>query len=367
MQVLTHAARALQLAGEFGTDLEPEFLRCLEPLRSNLRRYPNGRTLYQKLVQPRVTDTACTVAHYAITSLFREPEPEARVYAYRTRMTERVAEHAGNTTFAIGRTCFTCEATEESADYAYAALHLGGHDIHCVVTPSGAIADFPGLTAYLRASFFSESLLEFVRRIDAAFGEKSYTLRDVFATEQRCILDQLTAKIAAEYTAAFQRTVDQHRRLLEFLAQGQNPLPEGLRAATTSAVQARVEQATAEFAAGTGTVEAVRSAWRQATRWHVTLATDRVRHTIEAALEQAITAIATAAAENAISRAHEVLDLAQTLKLTLNLWEAQNRYYALVTAAARQWPPGALAEIRRLGERLSFCLREWDALGAHAA
>ncbi len=364
VQVLTYAARAMQLAGDFGADLEPEFLHHLEPLRSNLRRYPDGRRLYGELVRPLVTDDARMMAHYAITSLFREPEPEARVYAHRVDATDRTVEHAGNTTFAVGRGRLTSEVTQESAEYAYVALQLGGHDIHCAVTPSGAVADFAQLTVSLRAAFFTEPLTELVRRIDGAFGGKLYTLRDVFATEQRRILGQLTARVAAEYTAAFQRTVEQHRRLLEFLAQGQSPLPEGLRAATTSAVQCHLEQVTAEFAAGTGTVEAVRSAWTQATRWHVTPATERVLQTLEHALEQAITAIDGAAG---IARAHAILDLARALDLQLNLWEAQNRYYALITAGTRHWPPSAVAEIRRLGERLSFRLREWDTLSTAAA
>jgi alpha-amylase/alpha-mannosidase (GH57 family) len=367
VQVLTYAARAIQLAGVFGADLESEFLHHLEPMRSNLRRYPNGRHLYGELVRPLVTDNARMVAHYAITSLFSEPEPEARVYAHRVDATDRTVEHAGNTTFAVGRGRLTSEVTQESAEYAYVALQLGAHDIHCAVTPSGAIADFAQLTASLRAAFFAEPLTELVRRIDGAFGGKFYTLRDVLATEQRRILAQLTARIAAEYTAAFQRTVDQHRRLLEFLAQGQSPLPEGLRAATTSAVQSRLEQVTAAFAAGTETAAAVRSAWTQATRWHVTPATDRVQQTLEHALEQAVAAIDGDAVERGTARAHAILDLAQALEITLNLWEAQNRYYALITAGTRRWPPSAVAEIRRLGERLSFRLREWDTLSTQAA
>ena len=72
--------------------------------------------------------------------------------------------------------------------------------------------------------------------------------------------------------------------------------------------------------------------------------------------------------ERGVAHAHAILDLAQALVLELNTWEAQNQYYVLITTSgARRCSATAVRELRRLGERLTFHLQEWETLAAHAA
>jgi hypothetical protein len=45
----------------------------------------------------------------------------------------------------------------------------------------------------------------------------------------------------------------------------------------------------------------------------------------------------------------------------LDKQETQNGYYVIITSNHHErWSPAARRTIRRLGERLSFRLREWD-------
>ena len=165
VQILTYAARAMQLAAEQGFNLEPEFLRRLQPLRSNLPQLHDGRHLYRELVRPQVSERERIVAHYAMTSLFDVPATETRVYAHRLSATGRAFERAGAATFAVGRTRWHSELTDEERDYMYAALHLGGHDIHCAVAPSPRTAEYTPLQTELLNTFFAEPLSELVRRL----------------------------------------------------------------------------------------------------------------------------------------------------------------------------------------------------------
>jgi alpha-amylase/alpha-mannosidase (GH57 family) len=367
VQILTYAARALQLAAEFGSNLEPEFVHRLQPMRSNLPQYQDGRHVYRQLVRPQVTDGSRMMAHYAMHSLFTAPVPE-HVYAYRVVTTERSAEHAGSAVFAVGQARLVAEATEQSEDYVYAALHLGGHDMHCAVAPSTPKIDYPQLKSELLATFFAEPLTELVRRIDRAFGGTFYTLRDVFVAERRRILDQVMARAMADCTADYERMVTNNRRLLDFLAQAWVPLPEELRIAATFVVQRRLEETTARFVAGTDTAPAILAAWSDAARWRVTPSTAGVARLLEEALARVVGRLQTADAAANVAQAHTICDVAQSLGLTLNTWEAQGRYYALVTGeSARCWPRHLLAEVRRLGERLRFRLREWATLAERAA
>lgn len=57
VQNLQYAARAMELARDAGgLDLEPEFVRMLEPAKSNVRRHKNGAVVYETLVRPAKPD-----------------------------------------------------------------------------------------------------------------------------------------------------------------------------------------------------------------------------------------------------------------------------------------------------------------------
>jgi alpha-amylase/alpha-mannosidase (GH57 family) len=57
VQNLQYAARAMELARDAGgPDLEPEFVRMLEPAKSNLRRHKNGAVVFETLVRPAKPD-----------------------------------------------------------------------------------------------------------------------------------------------------------------------------------------------------------------------------------------------------------------------------------------------------------------------
>jgi len=373
VQILTYAARALQLAAEFGANLEPEFVHRLQAMRSNLPQYHDGRHVYRQLVRPQLADGSRMAAHHAITSLFTAPTPLTRVYAYRVTAVDSTTEHAGSAVFAVGHARLVGDATEQSEDFVYAALHLGGHDIHCAVAPSTPKIDYPQLKSELLATFFGEPLTELVRRMDRAFGGTFYTLRDVFVAERRRILDQVMAQAMADCTAEYERMVTNNRRLLDFLAQAGVPLPEELRIAATFVVQRRLEAATERLVSAADGAAATLAAWSDATRWRITPSTDGVRRLLDEAVTVAVSRIgaddtASGAPAPALARAHALLDVADALALRLDMWGAQGRYYVLISGdGGRRWPTAVIAELRRLGERLRFRLREWQDLAAHAA
>ena len=367
VQILTYAARALQLAAELGAPLEPEFLRRLQPMRSNLPGHADGRQIYRRLVRPQIVEPARLIAHYAMLSLFEPSHTPTRIYAYRVTPADRRMELAGAVRFTVGRAHLLATATDEDGEHAFAALHLGGHDMHCVVSPRSGTDDADRSSALMDV-FRSEPLPELMRQMDAAVGAAVFTLRDMFGEERRRILEHIAVQTLAAGSAEWERMVRNNGRLLDFLVQTGVPLPVELRVATTLVMQHRLEEAATAFSAGTETAERLMTAATEAQRWRLTPPTDTVRRQLEDALARAVREVAARQPESAMARALAVLDVAQRLDLTLNTWEAQNQYYAFVTTAGdRRFTPTLLAELRRLGERLSFRLREWEAFAARAA
>jgi hypothetical protein len=82
--ILQYAGRTLQLGEEiFGESMEPMFVEKLAAAKSNLAEHQDGAVIYQKFVKPAMVDLRRLGAHYAISSLFSQYEPETHIYRYR--------------------------------------------------------------------------------------------------------------------------------------------------------------------------------------------------------------------------------------------------------------------------------------------
>ncbi|HUP88856.1 MAG TPA: DUF3536 domain-containing protein, partial [Longimicrobiales bacterium] len=131
VQVLRYAGRTLQLAKEaLGRDLEEEFLQRLEAAESNDPLEGNGRTIYDKYVRPAAVDLAKVGAHYAVSSLYEQPEVKAKVYCYEVTSEERERFVSGDVQLVIGRACVTSQITREAATLTYALLYFGDHHVN---------------------------------------------------------------------------------------------------------------------------------------------------------------------------------------------------------------------------------------------
>src|SRR5207237_1056497 len=71
--------------------------------------------------------------HEAIESLFKERAAEGGLYCFRIDHLERTRLSSDGSALALGRLRVTSSITEESLETTYAALHMGGHDVHCVL------------------------------------------------------------------------------------------------------------------------------------------------------------------------------------------------------------------------------------------
>ncbi|MBI3783800.1 MAG: DUF3536 domain-containing protein [Deltaproteobacteria bacterium] len=355
-QVLTYAARAVQLAAALGSDLEAGFLRHLAPMRSNLPRYVDGAALYQALVQPAVSDVRRMVANYAINGLFEAPTAEQRVYGCRFTRLDHHMEKNDAATLIVGRTHVLAQMTEESHEFVHATLHLGGHEMQCAVF---AGKDFVQTCDALVAAFLDGSADQLVHQMSSLCGGNLFTLRDVFAFERRRILKRVAAQALSECSADYERIVQRNRRLIDFLARSGAPLPDELRVAATFVLQRRFEQTIAALGDSPDLLARAQTIAEEAERWGIRLDTGVAARGLESALSACLKRTAVADTPGYVQHAHSLLDAAERLCLPIELSSIQNDYYALLGGdpnRARQ----CTGDLRRLGRRLQFELPEWS-------
>ena len=170
VQVIKYAARALQLAERFGERLEGEFVGRLAAAKSNLRQWRDGATVYQRGVGRSIVTLPRVVAHYGISSLFDAAEDDGRVYSYTVQRQDARRETSGGHALAVGLVTVASQVTGETADAAYAVLHLGGHDVQCGVRLDATAEWYERMKGALVDAFLGHGTSASIRVLDDQFG-----------------------------------------------------------------------------------------------------------------------------------------------------------------------------------------------------
>ncbi len=351
--ILKHAARALHLARHFTREpLEEGFLRVLGKAESNLPDLKDGATVYRRLVRPALVDLRRVIAHYAISSLFEEYPEETRIYAFTCRALDYRRETDGRATLAVGQVRVTSEVTGESEDATFAVLHLGGPDFTCSLGGSLDTNGMERIRQDLFAKFGRHSITEVVRALDHHFESASYTLRDLFLEERRRILALVTAGPRAEFIQASRRLYEGSLQQMDFFREVDAHPPDVFKVIARAVLQEEVEQETARLVEGQGDAARLRGILQRADRLEVVLDLAPLQRALAETVADWVWAVRSGGEEDLVQRATFLLEVAESLGLSLDLWEAQNRFHRAVTA------PGPTQHVRErlavLGRRLGF-------------
>lgn len=200
-QILRYAARALELAEDFAAvRLEPEFVRRLAAIPSNVEQFGNGAELYRQLVAPARITPEQVAAHYAISSLFHSYSQEQRLYCYSVQRLDYQLRRMGALTLALGQVQLTSEITREVVNLEFAVLHLGGWDFHCCIRPASGRRAYLQLRDELFEALSLASAAQVILAMTRTFGDsqgdpcgnRSFSLQDLFAEERHRLMHLLS-------------------------------------------------------------------------------------------------------------------------------------------------------------------------------
>jgi hypothetical protein len=373
VQVIQYAGRALQLAGElFAVDLAGPFLDLLAQAKSNLPEQGDGRTIYERNVQPAMVNLQKVGAHYAVSSLFEDYGQSTRVYCYDVERTQYRSFRQGKLRAGLGQINVASEITWEAERLTFGVLQMTDHSI------MGGVQKFQGDEAYrsfeqeFDAALGSADVAEMVRLADRHFGPGAYTLRLLFRDEQRKILNALLEEALQEARVLYRNFHDEHMPLIRFVTDLGVPLPRRFRLSLEFTLSSDLLDA---FSVNEVDLEKSREILEEVRRTGVQL--DSV--TLEFALRQTIQRLFEQFVSNPlqpglIQRLEANIDLALSLPFQVRLWEAQNAYYKLMQEYAGQvrergqnGDAEALSWIEsftRLGEKLKIKVEVQSAVAA---
>ena len=362
VQIIQYAARALQLAGGFGADLEPGFLEILGQAQSNLPDPHDGRQIYERYVKPAIMTRENIAAHYAISSLFQSYPAEARIYFFTIRQEDRQLFTVGKTRLALGRIHIIFETTRASDTLTYAVFHTGDHIINCAVREDGDLEGYAHLVQELRGPFEHGDFVEMIRLMDRHFGSAHYSVEHLFRDEQSEILRQILAGPAEEIYSTLRHITDHYAPLRRFLANMRTPPLKSLGMAGEIVLNTELRR---QFQSDHLDVERVRSLLAECAATKVTLYANELAYALKTHLERVSERFFKTPQDlEGLNHFADAADLARQAPFGVNLWKPQNVYYEMISSTlpemrrcASQGHKEAAVWVEKflaLGEKLGF-------------
>ena len=365
VQVIQYAARALELARDAGGgDHEAGFVERLSVARGNVPDHADGGEVYRRFAAAARLDLAGIAAHYAVRRLFDPDDESARVACYSASSSALRRWELGRQKLVSGVVRITSDVTRESADLDFAALHLGDHEVRAGARPldaerQRAFADEAGSLCE-RGEYAAALAL-----LDRAYEGSSRSLRDLYRDERRRLLERILAANLADAEASLRRIHDANAALLRWLTDAGAPQPEVLRATARFALGAELREALAAEEVDVARVRALLDAARAE---RVDPDAGPTAHALERALVRRLRAAARRPGDLARLRAAaELVELARSSGLPVELWEAQNLGWEIVRGAGPGGRDAAAEERARAadggpGERAELSGRLADGL-----
>ena len=197
VQVLKHACRALDWAGEEGRALADGFKERLKHAPSNVKKLTDGAQVLRRLVEPMRVDFKRTAAHHALLEHLQcppgrsSPLLQARIVSVLRRSKTGPAGRNPELTWV---TFELKRAADLEARTATAAVHQQDHlDLACwaVLEPAGGEP-----SAGLLEAFDSSDGEVFRNRLSARFGADHMTLDALLPEQRREVLRLLTPPLS---------------------------------------------------------------------------------------------------------------------------------------------------------------------------
>ena len=329
MQVLQYAARVVQLSATVleMEELAAQFLTRLEGIPSNIADIGNARVAYERYVAPASLELRQVAAHYAIASLFEDPERHERhgaaVYCYDVEDLEKRRRESGSQVLITGLVRVTFRLTGQSGDFAYAAFGLGDHNVACGVRTDPEPGFLDMVREGLEAQFQRADVAAALAKLHRTFLQDTFTLASLFRDEQRSVLTRVVGSMDAEARGAYNNIYRRGAPLLRFLSSLGNPLPPSVVFAAELVLNDELQD---EFDEAAPDAERVTEIVREGRELNIDWETGGISFRIGQRLAELSSALEDARIGNPdlLRSAADFVAAADLLPFEVDFWEIQN-------------------------------------------
>jgi alpha-amylase/alpha-mannosidase (GH57 family) len=328
VQVMQYASRALQLAREVsGEDPEPEYLNILEKAPTNVPEFKNGAEVWEALVKPAIIDLLRAGAHYAVSSLFEKYPDTIKISCYTAESEIYDLSEAGMQRLAVGRARVNSDITGEECTIGFAVLHLGDHNIMGGVREYMGDEPFSLMRREIQDAFGRSDVPDVIRLMDTHFETHNYSLWHLFRDEQRKVLSQILDSTLKEVEASFRQIYERHYPVMQVMKEMRIPLPKAFESATELIVGTDIRK---ELQKEELDFDRIEKLVQEAKKWGLELGEKNLGFVASQRINSLMEQLSKAPEEISLLETIEIaFKVLSALPLQLDLWKAQNIYFAL--------------------------------------
>lgn len=326
-QVLRYAAKAIQdVESLSGKSYEPAFLERLAFAPSNLLK--DGSEVYSLYVKPASVDLIQVGVHYGISSLFDVHPQVTRLYCYSVE--NQFYKKLGNGKFkaAIGKIRVESSIHWEESIITFAVVHFSDHNINSGVRVFVSDEAFLTMQKELVNAFDQGNVTEFLHLMLHHFGSNNYSLRHLFRDEQRKILHDILSDTIQVANFTLRTMHENNYAVMTFLQSLQHPIPPIFVIPAQLVIS---DQLAKLFDTSTLDLEKIQALSQQAEKLSLKFQLiDEIQLKVSQWITNRIEVLSTHPLDTQLlEEMDKSLAVVSLLHLDLNLWKAQNNYFAL--------------------------------------
>ena len=243
VQILRYAARAIELAADVaGVLLEDEFIQRLGKAPSNIPSIKEGESLYrQQVVTNRIT-LGQVAAQYALSSTLGNYGRSQQIYCYQIQQQDYQLQRIGSMSLAIGQINLVSRITQESVNYIFAVLHLGGDDFHCCIQNFTGRREYEEIKATLFKVLKQANTAAVILAMANNFSGEQFNLHHLFAEERHRILRLLADETLTRLDQLYEQVYRDNYGILISFRRDDLPVPPELQVAADIVLNNRLTE-----------------------------------------------------------------------------------------------------------------------------
>ena len=357
LQILSYAARAIQLAFRFDAGLMNAFLRELGAARSNIKPQNSGDQLFKEKIFPLIIGLSQVAAHEVITSLYEKVLPQKRLYCYEVRMNDFTHQEFLERVMLFGRICVQSLITLETREFIFSVLYLGALDLRCSIDDiKKTELKYEDVKKDLIQTFHKTSSTELIRKLDSYFPKHYFAFKDLFKDQRYKVIKIVTRSLFKEQAALFGNFFRKNEDLARLIISHGVSLPDTFRAAARFVLNREFLQELEKLSKGQFPDELER-VLEDVHFWRIDLDTSAAREMLAKNIHELVQKLAANPADHSITQEiNQYLDMASNLEIEVDLSQAQICLLRIARTLMADVDVDAPESFRLLADRMSVII-----------
>ena len=325
IQIMQYALKTIQYAEELQElSLNQEYLKFLSKAQSNTPE--STLEIFSMFVETARSDLLRVGTHYCISSVFKEYPEDSKIFCYTAKSEKYHRMEAGKLRLVTGKTEIISDITLEEKTICFAVLYLGDHDINGGAREFAGENEFTIMQDEIKEAF-NNGITETIRCMDTHFKGNIYSIWHLFKDEQRKILDQLSGLTYDEIATSYRQIYKNNYAIMNTFHGLHIKLPKPFFVATEYILNEDMQQL---FREDTLDVDSLGRLIDEAEKWSIKIDTTTLSYVMSSWLNTIMDKIQKKSEDlQLFEMIDKTLELVKPLSLSLDLWQAQNKYFSL--------------------------------------